>query len=149
MNYGVWSKGSVTNSLAGYLEGNVKIIGNLDINVVISKGSGTFKIDHPLDPENKYLVHSFVESPDMMNVYNVSATSDANGIAVIELPKYVQVSNKDFRYQLTPIGQFAQCIVKEEVKADKFIIQTDKSNVKVSWQVTGNRNDPYANVNGV
>ena len=47
-------------------------------------------------------------------------------IAIIELPQYIEASNKDFRYQLTPIGKFAQCIVKEEVKGDKFIIQTDK-----------------------
>ena len=148
-NYGVWSKASGTNSLAGFFEGDVTISGNLNITGSISKGSGTFKIDHPLDPENKYLVHSFVESPDMMNVYNGNATTDANGLAIIELPEYVEVSNKDFRYQLTPIGQFAQCIVKEEVNGDKFVIQTDKPNVKVSWQVTGIRNDPYAKENRV
>ena len=149
VNYGVWSKASGTNSLAGFFEGDVTITGDLDISGAISKGSGTFKIDHPLDPENKYLVHSFVESPDMMNVYNGNATTDANGIAIIELPQYIEASNKDFRYQLTPIGKFAQCIVKEEVKGDKFIIQTDKPNVKVSWQVTGIRNDPYAKQNRV
>jgi len=32
-----------------------------------------FKVDHPLDPENKYLSHSFVESPDMMNIYNATS----------------------------------------------------------------------------
>ena len=149
VNYGVWSKASGTNSLAGFFEGDVTITGDLDISGAISKGSGTFKIDHPLDPENKYLVHSFVESPDMMNVYNGNTTTDANGIAIIELPQYIEASNKDFRYQLTPIGKFAQCIVKEEVKGDKFIIQTDKPNVKVSWQVTGIRNDPYAKQNRV
>ena len=43
----------------------------------LSKGSGTFKIDHPLDPANKYLSHSFVESPDMMNIYNGNVATDA------------------------------------------------------------------------
>jgi hypothetical protein len=149
-NYGIYSDaGSGTNDLAGFFDGDVTITGDLDITGAISKGSGTFKIDHPLDPENKYLVHSFVESPDMMNVYNGNITTDANGLATVELPQYVQVSNKDFRYQLTPIGQFAQCIVKEEVNGDKFIIQTDIPNVKVSWQVTGIRNDPYAKENRV
>src|SRR6478736_942981 len=36
----------------------------------ISKLSGQFRIDHPLDPLHKYLQHSFVESPDMKNVYD-------------------------------------------------------------------------------
>jgi len=42
----------------------------------LTKGSGSFKIDHPLDPANKYLSHSFVESPDMMNVYNGNIITD-------------------------------------------------------------------------
>ena len=41
--------------LAGSFLGDVEVLGNL------SKGGGSFKIDHPLDPENKYLFHSFVE----------------------------------------------------------------------------------------
>jgi len=47
------------DGLAGYFSGNVQITGT------ISKGGGSFKIDHPLDPENKYLYHSFIESPDI------------------------------------------------------------------------------------
>jgi hypothetical protein len=149
-NYAIYAEaGSLATNKAGYFDGDVTITGDLAVTGVLSKGSGTFKIDHPLDPENKYLVHSFVESPDMMNVYNGNITTDANGLATVELPQYVQVSNKDFRYQLTPIGKFAQCIVKEEVNGDKFIIQTNKPNVKVSWQVTGIRNDPFAKVNRI
>jgi hypothetical protein len=44
--------------------------GDLYASGMITKSSGSFKIDHPLDPANKYLSHSFVESPDMMNIYN-------------------------------------------------------------------------------
>jgi hypothetical protein len=40
-----------------------------------------FKIDDPLDPANEYLYHSFVESPDMMNIYNGIAILDAHGSA--------------------------------------------------------------------
>src|SRR5262249_23269056 len=72
----------------------------------LSKGCGSFKIDHPLDPSNKYLSHSFVESPDMMNVYNGNATTDRRGIAAITMPEYFEALNRDFRYQLTVIGQF-------------------------------------------
>lgn len=150
VNYGVYSEAAgLTGSLAGRFLGNVRVEGNLDVTGSISKGSGTFKIDHPDDPENKFLVHSFVESPDMMNIYNGNATTDANGLVTVELPDYAKNTNKDYRYQLTPIGQFAQCIIKEKVSGNKFVIQTDKPNVEVSWMITGIRNDPYANQNRI
>lgn len=123
---------------AGYFEGNVTVNGTL------SKSGGSFTIDHPLDPENKYLQHSFVESPDMMNVYNGNVTTDGDGIAVVKLPDYFDALNGDFRYQLTVIGQFAQAIIAEEIANNEFTIRTDKPNVKVSWQVTGIRQDKWA-----
>ena len=89
------------NGYAGAFNGNVSVSGNL------SKTSGSFKIDHPLDPTNKYLYHSFVESPDMMNIYNGNVVLDANGEAVVGLPDWFGALNRDFRYQLTCIGGFA------------------------------------------
>lgn len=130
--------GSFLGDYAGYF------FGDLETSGFLTKAGGTFKIDHPLDPANKYLYHSFVESPDMMNVYNGNATTDANGMAIISLPSYFEAENIDFKYQLTCIGQFAQAIVKEEVANNQFTVQTDKPNVKVSWQVTGVRNDKWA-----
>ena len=65
--------GSNVSGYAGSFNGRVAVIGTL------SKGGGSFKIDHPLDPANKYLSHSFVESPDMMNIYNGNVTTDADG----------------------------------------------------------------------
>ena len=124
---------------AGYFNGNVYVHGTL------SKSAGAFTIDHPLDPANKYLQHSFVESPDMMNVYNGNITTDAQGEATVMLPDYFEALNQDFRYQLTVIGQFAQAIVATEIQDNRFTIKTDKPFVKVSWQVTGIRHDPYAN----
>jgi hypothetical protein len=123
--------------------GNVKITGNL------SKGGGSFKIDHPLDPLNKFLYHSFVESPDMMNVYNGNVITDRQGRAVVVLPEYFQALNRDFRYQLTVIGQFAQAIVARKIANNRFVIRTSKPSVEVSWQVTGIRQDPYANVHRI
>ena len=136
-------EGLATNNYAGYFYGDVNIVGTL------SKSGGSFKIDHPQDPANKYLVHSFVESPDMMNVYNGNVHTDGSGFAVVELPSYFEVLNIDFRYQLTVIGEFAQAIVKEEISGNQFTIQTDKPNVKVSWQVTGVRNDVWAQENRI
>jgi hypothetical protein len=128
-----------TDGLAGEFFGDVLITGNL------SKGGGSFKIDHPLDPENKYLYHSFVESPDMMNIYNGTITTDANGEATVALPEWFEALNQDFRYQLTVIGTFAQAIVAQKVKGNSFVVKTNAPNVEVSWQVTGIRHDAYAN----
>jgi len=150
INYGVYgaASGAPTN-YAGFFEGDVTITGNLNVTGTVAKAGGTFKIDHPQDPENKYLVHSFVESPEMMNVYNGNTVTDANGYSTVKLPDYFEAANKDFRYQLTVIGTFAQAIIKEKISGNKFIIQTDKPNVEVSWQVTGIRADQWANANRV
>jgi hypothetical protein len=104
---------------------------------------GTYTIDHPQDPANKYLNMEAVAGPEAMNVYNGNVTTDAKGDATVTLPPYVESLNKDFRYQLTVIGTFAQAIVSTEVQKNTFTIKTDKPNVKVSWQVTGTRKDPY------
>ncbi len=143
--YGVYgtASGGATN-YAGYFQGNVRVTGSM------AKGSGTFEIDHPLDPANKYLYHSFVESPDMMNIYNGNVTTDATGTATVTMPDYFEALNKDFRYQLTVIGgTFAQAIVSKEVTGNSFEIKTNQPNVKVSWQVTGVRHDAYANAHRV
>ena len=135
--------GGALNGFAGFFSGDVQVLG------VLTKLGGSFKIDHPLDPENKYLSHSFVESPDMMNVYNGNITTDQSGLAVVELPDYFESLNRDFRYQLTAIGQFAQVIVAEKVKGNRFTIQTNVPGVEVSWQVTGIRQDAWANKNRI
>lgn len=131
------------NGVAGYFVGDVQVTGNLN------KGSGSFRIDHPQDPENMYLSHSFVESPEMMNVYNGNVTTDGEGFATVTLPDYFEALNTDYRYQLTVIGTFAQAIVAEEIEGNQFVVQTDEPNVKVSWQVTGVRDDPYARANPI
>ena len=110
----------------------------------LTKAGGGFRIDHPLDPGNKYLNHSFVESPDMMNVYNGNIELDANGEAWIDLPDYFDTLNRDFRYQLTCIGGFAPVYVAEEIDGNRFKIAGGTTGMKVSWQVTGVRQDPFA-----
>jgi len=128
---------------------NVDASGNAFFAGNVSKGGGSFKIDHPLDPANKYLSHSFVESPDMVNLYNGNVTTDQRGTAIVVLPDYFEALNRDFRYQLTVIGQFAQAIVAQEIEKGRFTIKTDKPSVKVSWQVTGVRQDAFANAHRI
>jgi hypothetical protein len=118
--------------------------GDLSVTGAITAGTKDFKIDDPLDPANKYLVHASVESSEMMNIYTGNVTTDAQGEVTVRLPEWFEALNTDFRYQLTVIGQFAQAIVAHEIQNHEFSIRTNLPNVKVSWQVTGVRQDAYA-----
>jgi trimeric autotransporter adhesin len=119
-------------------------IATLDVTKTLTKPAGSFKIDHPLDPANKYLYHSFVESPDMKNIYDGVAVLDGNGEAVVPLPDYFDALNSDFRYQLTTIGGFAPVYIAAEIQNNQFKIAGGKPGIKVSWQVTGTRQDAFA-----
>lgn len=129
---------------AGYFVGDVTIQGNL------SKSGGSFKIDDPIDPANKYLYHSFIESPDMMNIYNGNVTTDGRGEAIVTMPDYFEALNRDFRYQLTVMGEeFAQARIASKITGGIFRIRTDKPNVEISWMVTGIRQDAWANAHRI
>ena len=106
-------------------------------------GTKAFTMDHPLDPENKTLMHAAAESNEVINFYSGNITTDANGKAIVKLPDYFEAINKDFRYQLTVIGTFAQAIISKEVSNNAFEIATSQPNVKVSWEVKGVRNDAH------
>lgn len=135
---------SSASSYAGIFVGNVSISGNL------AKSSGSFKIDHPLDPANKYLYHSFVESPDMKNIYDGVVTLDDKGAALVTMPEWFDALNQDFRYQLTSIGAPGPNLyIAEEISGNSFKIAGGTPGQKVSWQVTGIRHDAYANAHRI
>jgi hypothetical protein len=139
---GVW--GQSTSGFAGHFDGAVKITGALSVTGAITAGTKDFKIDHPLDPENKYLVHASVESSEMTNIYSGNVTLGPGGFAVVNLPAWVEAANGDFRYQLTCIGGFAGVYVAREVEGGRFTIGGGIPGMKVSWQLTGIRRDAYA-----
>ena len=142
-------------SAGEYLEWNdgadrFNISDDLNVGGSLSKAGGGFKIDHPLDPENKYLWHSFVESPDMKNVYDGVVELDSAGEAEVELPEWFEALNRDFRYQLTPVAAPAPNLhVSQEVSSNRFYIAGGAPKMKVSWQVTGIRQDDYANTHRI
>lgn len=129
--------------------GNQSVDGYLDVVGTLSKGGGSFKIDHPLDPAGKFLQHSFVESPDMKNIYDGVARLDAKGEATIEMPDWFHALNRDFRYQLTPHGSFGELYVRSTLREGRFSIAGGKPGQDVSWQVTGIRLDAWANANRI
>jgi hypothetical protein len=134
-----------TASQAAAFDGEVEVEGDLDVTGTLTKAAGTFKIDNPADPANSYLSHSFVESPEMKNVYDGVVTTDGEGFATVTMPDWFDALNGRFRYQLTVVGRsFARAVVWDELDGRSFRIRTDAPDVKVSWQVTGVREDPYA-----
>jgi hypothetical protein len=133
------------NDRALAVSGKSNFSGDVNVDGTLTKDAGAFKIDHPLDPEHKYLSHSFIESPDMMNVYNGNTTLDASGRATVELPDYFEALNRDFRYQLTAIGAPGPNLyIAEGVKQNRFRIAGGRAYAHVSWMVTGVRQDAYA-----
>jgi len=106
-----------------------------------------FKIDHPLDPANKYLIHNSIESNERINIYSGNITTNEEGYATVELPEYMNALNRDFKYQLTIVDKsFAQAIIWEEMNTEtnSFVIKTNTPDITVSWQITGTRQDTWA-----
>jgi hypothetical protein len=131
---------------AGAFLGTLGVLGKLNvIGDLLVTTSKSFMIDHPLEPADKYLLHASVESSEMKNIYDGTVFLDAQGEAVVELPRWFESLNKDFRYQLTAIGAPSPNLhVAEEMRDNRFKIAGGRAEMKVSWQVTGIRHDLVA-----
>ena len=132
-----------SGGLAASFGGDVRVSGTL------FKPGGGFTIDHPLDPENRYLSHSFVESPEMLNVYRGTVITDKDGTATVLLPDYVGALNRGFSYQLTVVGEFARAAVASTIEDGAFTVRTDRPETTVCWLVLGERADPWAEANRI
>ena len=146
--YGIYATGGVGGvgvaAYAGYFDGNIEVTGT------VFGSAKDFKIDHPLDPANKYLVHASVESSEMMNIYTGNVVTDELGLATVTLPDWFQAENTDFRYQLTVVGgRFAQAIVSKESPTTSSRSTRTPRTCKVSWQITAVRQDAYAKAHPV
>jgi len=128
-----------TGCFAGNFTGNVNVTGS------ITAGKKDFKIDDPLDPANKYLLHASVESSEMKNIYDGTVILDAKGQAVVQLPDWFEAVNGNFRYQLTALGAPSPGLyIAQKISNNRFKIAGGAPGVEVSWQVTGIRQDAYA-----
>jgi hypothetical protein len=117
----------------------------------LSKGSGTFKIDHPLESkkETNYLVHSFVEGPRADLIYRGKVTL-VNGTAVINIDETVGMTAGTF----VALNRDVQCfttnesgwdLVKGKVEGNilTIISQNSESTDEISWMVVGERQDEH------
>src|SRR6266566_2682491 len=93
----------------------------------------------PIDPANKILYHSFVESPDVKNVYDGTATLDENGEVTIQLPVYFDALNKDPRYQFEALDQAMPNLYVMPEHDNSFMLKGGAPYGEVSWQITGIR----------
>ena len=133
--------GSTTQSTGyGIISGtNLGALGNLTV-----AGNKSFKIDHPLDPANKFLLHFCAESNEVLNFYRGNVVLDANGNATVTLPDYFSAININYSYILTPVGAAAPDLhIAKEIEGNVFSIAGGQAGLKVSWQVTAVRNDAY------
>lgn len=131
------------NARAGVFFGDVEVTGNL------CAGSFEFCVDSPLDPGNTSINHAGVGSSEMLNIYSGNAVLDENGEAWIELPDWFEALNCDFRYQIACIGEFASVYIAEEVSDNHFKVAGGNPGMKLSWQLTGVRQDPWAKANSL
>ena len=133
LSYGIYSFDD------GGIAQNLDVGGNF-----YAGGTKNFRIDNPNDPEHKFLVHFSIESNEVLNVYRGTATLDQNGEAVVTLPDYFMKINKNFSYNLTPVGSPAPNIyIKQKIQNGKFIIAGGNPEQEIDWVVYAERNDKY------
>ncbi|MBS0197114.1 MAG: hypothetical protein JSR77_10180 [Planctomycetes bacterium] len=131
-----------------------------------ASGTKSFRIDHPEDPANRYLIHYSAESDEVINFYRGTAVLDERGEAVIELPTYFGRINTNPSYTLTPVGAPMPLLhvsreIDESTLAAAAAAQPGKpaprcsfgiaggiAGAKVSWRVEAVRNDAWMRRHG-
>lgn len=125
--------------------------GALRVPGALSKGSGTFLIDHPLDPLNKDLVHGFVEAPRYLNIYDGlvrlvdgRATVDIDAASNMTQGTFEALNSDVFVKSLQNQEGFARLRPGPIVGGTFEIICEDENcNDLVSWDVRGVRQDAF------
>jgi hypothetical protein len=154
-NYALFARSFSPSGYAMYANGRVHVSGNFSASVK------AFRIDHPADPVNKYLLHYTAESPEIINFYRGVVVLDSKGTAVVELPSYFARINKSPSYSLTAVGvpmpmlhiaaeideaaltAGALAEPGETVATCTFHIAGGVPGAKVSWRVEAARNDRW------
>lgn len=117
----------------------------------ISKTSGSFKIDHPLESkkETHHLVHSFVEAPQADNIYR-GKVDLVTGLATINIDTVAGMSEGTF----ASLNREIQCFTSNEtgwtavrgsVTGNILTIEAQENTCTdtVSWLVIGERKDQH------
>jgi hypothetical protein len=142
VTYGVYGRADSPNGYGLYTSGRFA-----------AGGTKAFRIDHPLDPTGKYLMHYCTESPTPQNSYSGSIVTDGTGRAWVQLPDYFAEINANFKYQLTVVqddesSQFVQVKVARRIQGNRFLIMSSAPNIEVSWRIEADRNDGFVRTHG-
>jgi len=127
------------------------VVGNINCTGTLSKGSGSFKIDHPLAimSNTHCLYHSFIEGPQADLIYR-GKVDLINGSASINLDTVSKMTSGTFE----ALNRNVQCFtsnesdwdaVKGSVSGNTLTIscQNASSTANVSWLVIGERKDKH------
>jgi hypothetical protein len=141
----------VNSDGGGTVIGTMTTNGSLTISGALSKGSGSFRIDHPLaeKTETHQLVHSFVESPQADNIYR-GKTTLINGHAKVNIDEVAGMTNGTF----VALNREVQCFTSNESDWDAvrgsvigniltIECQNSISKATISWLVIGERQDKH------
>ncbi len=123
--------------------GDLDVAGDASVGGTLNVlGSKNFRIDHPLDPANRYLVHFASEGPEPFNVYAGRVFAGADGMAEVILPEWFELVNANYRYQLTALRAPAPDLhVAGEIESNRFLIGGAGDGQEISWEVRARRND--------
>jgi len=106
----------------------------------------TFQIPHPLDPENRWLVHGCLEGPEHGAYYRGEAVTGEDGSVRIELPDYFEALTRPEgrTVQVTQIGnsddEFVM-LMAGRIEQGSFKVRSSTPNVAFYWQVNAIRSD--------
>ena len=127
------------------------VSGNVTISGSLSKGSGSFKIDHPLPEktDTHHLVHSFVEAPQADNIYR-GKVDLVNGTATVNIDIVAGMSEGTFillnrEIQCFTSNETGWTAVKGSVSDNILTItaQDETCTDTISWLVIGERQDQH------
>lgn len=142
------------NDAGGYLSTAITITrssGAVNVAGALSKGSGTFAIDHPLDPANKDLIHGFVEAPRYDLIYR-GKVQLVNGQAVVDIDAASRMTTGTFAALTQNAEVTSLCnhssftrVKASAITAGWFTITAENadSNDWVHWVVIAERADPF------
>jgi len=127
------------------------ITGTLECSGALSKGSGSFKIDHPLEAkkDTHHLIHSFIEGPQADLIYR--GTVDlSSGSATINIDTAAGMTDGTFVLLCRDVQCFTTNednwdLVKGSVSGNTLTItsQNSSSTATISWLVIGERKDEH------
>ena len=124
---------------------SVSIVGSL------SKGSGTFNIEHPLESKKctHRLVHSFIEGPQADLIYRGKINLD-NGIACVNIDCSARMTEGTFEAlnrcaQVFTTNESSWDAIRGKLHGNILVIesQNTESNDEISWMVIGQRQDKH------